>query len=237
MNKLLFIATFFIALFSCKHEPVVDINPEPNPNDTIVQDTTGQDTMAPCDSTIVYFVNEVLPVFQSSCATTGCHDAVSAQEGIILDSYQNIMSSGAIVPNNSANSEIYQVLNETGNDLMPPAYSGITLTQEQINLIGEWIDQGANNNECVNMCDTTHFAFAANVKPLIDASCLSCHSASSASGGVNLSTYNNIIVYVNNGKLLSSIKHDGNASPMPKNSPKWADCKIKIVENIIRGPY
>ncbi len=68
--------TFFALLISCTH----------NPDDIILpQDNGGTeppiDTIA-CDPDTVYFQNTVLPLIQSTCATTGCHDAASHQHGI-----------------------------------------------------------------------------------------------------------------------------------------------------------
>ena len=49
-----------------------------------------------------------------------------------------------IVPGNAAQSKLYQKISSTDDSFrMPPAYSGRTLTAKQIELIKEWIDQGA----------------------------------------------------------------------------------------------
>ncbi len=49
-----------------------------------------------------------------------------------------------IVPGNSAQSKLYQKISSTDESFrMPPVYSGRSLTPKQIELIKEWIDQGA----------------------------------------------------------------------------------------------
>ena len=49
-----------------------------------------------------------------------------------------------IVPGNSAQSKLYQKISSKDDAFrMPPIYSGRTLTTKQIELIKEWIDQGA----------------------------------------------------------------------------------------------
>ncbi len=229
INKIIILLILTIALFSCKHEPIIV---PPVVEDIIIVPEEPQDSI--CDSTIIYFQNDVLPILQSSCATTGCHSVASQQEGVILNSFSNIIQTGGVVANNATNSELYQVLNASGNDLMPPASSGIVLSLIQKNLIKDWINQGANNTKCDLLnCDTTKYELAANIKPLLDASCVSCHSSTNSSGGVSLDTYTSIKVSVDNGKLLASIKHETTASAMPQGASKWDACKITIVEKWI----
>jgi len=217
-NILLIILTIF-SLYSCKHNTLVEDIP----------------TKENCDSNTIDFVNEVLPILQSSCATTGCHNTTSHKEGVVLNNYSNIINTIGINKGNASSSKLYKVLNDYGDDLMPPSNSGIVLTQTQKNIIKDWINQGAKNIECTNTsdCDTTNFAFAANVKPLLEASCLSCHSSTNTSGGVSFSTYTDVKVTVDNGKLLNSIKHTSGTSAMPQGAEKWNDCKITIVEKWI----
>ncbi len=80
-------------------------------------------------------------------------------------------------------------------------------------------------------CDTTNVLFSDHVTAVLDAKCLTCHKATNAGsigGGINLEGYENLKVYVDNGKFLSSITHDGNASFMPKsaNNTKLPACDI-----------
>ena len=97
MNKVLIV--FFIvslmAAMSCKHE----IPKPPGPEG-------------------ICFENDILPVFQSYCAKSGCHDATTASDGYVLDSYANIISK-EVEPGNAAGSKIYRVLTEDGDDRMP----------------------------------------------------------------------------------------------------------------------
>src|SRR5689334_22148052 len=89
-------------LFSCKHEsvsPATANNDNTNGGNGNGTDTTTYPEIA-CDPDSVYFINTVLPLFISNCAKSGCHDAASHEEGIILDSYASILASGEIVPGN-----------------------------------------------------------------------------------------------------------------------------------------
>ena len=94
---------------------------------------------------LICFEEQILPLFQSNCAKSGCHAASSHAEGYVLDSYNNIISRG-IVSGNSRDSKIYQAISgkKGEDDIMPPPPNP-PLSQEQIDLIGQWIDEGAQN--------------------------------------------------------------------------------------------
>lgn len=213
---------------SCKHEPWVPANFNPNPDDT----TT---TSSSCNPDTVYFVNDVLPIFGSSCAMSGCHDEITAEDGVILTDYFHILSTGDIEPGDPNHSEVYEVLFESGNDMMPPASSGITLTADQKNAIYTWILQGAQNNACSeSSCDSTNVSYAADVRPIFELHCLGCHTGSAISGGgIPFDTYTQVAAYVNNGRLIGAINHQPGFSFMPQGQPKLDDCKIATITNWI----
>ena len=96
--------------------------------------------------TFVYsddFTTEVLPIFNNNCAA--CHTTNSAG-GLNLSTYENVMSSGSVVPGDYIASELYQrlVLPESAQGDMPPSGS---LDQSDIDLIASWISEGALENE------------------------------------------------------------------------------------------
>lgn len=45
-----------------------------------------------CDPDSVYFKQQILPILQSNCAKSGCHNEESRKHGVVLNSYQNLMS-------------------------------------------------------------------------------------------------------------------------------------------------
>ncbi len=75
-------------------------------------------------------------------------------------------------------------------------------------------------------CDTTNITFSSDVLPILDASCISCHSGGAPAGNVNLETYIDIVASVNSGGLMGTIKHESGWSTMPKNGAKLDDCTI-----------
>ena len=85
----------------------------------------------------VNFTEQVLPIFQNSCATSGCHDVNTGESGYVFSDYASIMR--GITAGNASKSEAYQAITSTF-ELMPP--NNALTTNERI-LIRIWIDQGA----------------------------------------------------------------------------------------------
>jgi mono/diheme cytochrome c family protein len=203
-----------------------------------IRDTTfsqPQDTTHPCDPDTIYFEMDVLPVFMSSCAKSGCHDA-TAQEDIRLDSYAATMASGVIVPGNPNSSELYEKITDTDpDDVMPPP-PDIPLDAVQKEIIRKWIAQGAQNLFCDEMCDTLNVTFSGTIWPeIIQSYCLGCHSGANASGGIHLENHSqvaaaSIIPAGQPGSLWGAVNHASGNSAMPKNQPKLSDCRIKQME-------
>lgn len=85
-------------------------------------------------------------------------------------------------------------------------------------------------------CDTTNITYNAVVKPIFDVNCSysGCHAEVGSAAGINLATHAGITAY-SSANLLSSINHDGNASPMPKNGSKLSDCDIQKITTWIQN--
>lgn len=204
---------------SCKHDP-----------DSIVipPGTSGGVGTAVC------FESEVLPLLQTNCAKSGCHDAATHADDYVLDNYTNIMKKG-VIPGNATNSKIYEVLFENGNDKMPPPPNA-DLTSSQKALIGRWINEGAKNTvNCATACDTTQFRYGANISQILATHCLGCHAGPSSSAGIDLSSYGNVRPYAINGKLVGAVTHSPGYSAMPKNAGKLSDCQIRQIQKWVAG--
>jgi uncharacterized membrane protein len=217
-------AMTFAAASGCKHDPITPLITDDLP-----------DTTQGCDPSTVYFVNDVLPIFNSNCALSGCHNAASAQDGVVLDTYANIMNTGDVRPGDPGGSDVYKAITEDDIDKrMPPVYAN-QLTQDQINTIYNWIAQGAKNNACVETspCDTLSVSFANDIQPMLTTYCLGCHSGSFPSGGISLSGHSNVLVHATNGSLLGSVSHLAGFSPMPIAQAKLNDCNIALIRNWI----
>ena len=91
----------------------------------------------------VDYDSEIQPIFNSRCIN--CHNGSDAEEGLNLSSYNNVMNGGesgdVVIPYDHANSLLWQYINSS---YMPPYGSGSDpLTTDQINLIAQWINEGA----------------------------------------------------------------------------------------------
>lgn len=193
--------------------------------DTTVVDTTG----VPCDSTKIYFERQILPILRSSCAFSGCHDAASAQDGVVLDNYENVIRTGDVRPFDLSGSDLYEVLVDDDEDDRMPQAPRSRLPASQINLIATWILEGAENLSCDETnqgCQITNVSFSAVIKPIIETNCQGCHSGGSPSGGVNLSSYAGIKARADSGQLLGSIDWQAGFPRMPQGGPKLDQCKI-----------
>ena len=214
---LIIMSVSLLLILSCKH-PYGDLA------DSVTQ--IG-DTSTPCDATKIYFQQQVLPILVSNCAMSGCHDDATHKEGVVLTSYQKVMATTQVRPGNPGNSKLYKVIVDPDpGDRMPEPPQN-PLTQQQIQVIYAWIQQGAQNLVCENMCDSSLFTFSGAIQPLIQSKCQGCHSGVNAQGGIDISTYQLLKAKVIDGKLWGSINQLPGYSPMPKNGAKLSDCEIK----------
>ncbi len=110
------------------------------------------------------YSTQIQPIFNSRC--TSCHGGAG---GLNLSSYDNVMNGGnsgdIVIPYDYASSLLWQYVN---SGFMPPGDND--LTQTQVNLIAQWIDEGAlsepyeplagdiNNDGAVNILDIVQLA-------------------------------------------------------------------------------
>ena len=84
-------------------------------------------------------------------------------------------------------------------------------------------------------CSDTNVTFSGTVTTILQP-CQSCHSNSNASSsgkGIKLHDYSDVMVHVNNGKLMGSINHANGYLPMPNGGGKLADCEISQLQKWI----
>ena len=218
-----------LTIASCKHHP--DVFPVTggngggviNPPDTIIIDPD------PCDPDTVYFTNTILPLLNSNCAISDCHDAITHEDDVRLYDYSHIMEQ--VTAGSLSNSDLYEVITENDPDnIMPPSpYNA--LTSEQIGLIATWIQQGAKNNSCIADCDPTSFSFAQNIAPIVELTCSGCHSGTNPSGSLTLATYDQIKTIALDGRLMHSLNGTNGYSIMPDNSTGLPECNKTQFQN------
>lgn len=236
-----FILFQLLGLGSCKHDPffVGDITPidtTGNPIDTTDTpiDTNMVDTAGiACDPEVVYFNRDILPILRSNCAFSGCHDAATSQDGVNLETYETVNATADVDPFDLDGSDIYRkIIDDDPDDRMPPPPNA-PLNQAQIQLIAKWILQGAVNLECdenAGSCNTTNVSYASDVQPVIQNNCVGCHSGGAPSGGIQLSTYADVKLVAENGRLFGAISWQDGFVNMPFGGDQLPQCTIDQIE-------
>ncbi|MGA8596067.1 MAG: PSD1 and planctomycete cytochrome C domain-containing protein [Bryobacteraceae bacterium] len=113
----------------------------------------------------VDFVRDIQPIFQKSCLM--CHGPHTQMAGLRLDSKQTVLAK-VVVPGKSAESHLYQRVAGIGDVARMPM--GGRLADDQIAIIKQWIDEGAEwpDNVGVQIKATkTHWAFIPPQRPEI----------------------------------------------------------------------
>lgn len=85
-------------------------------------------------------------------------------------------------------------------------------------------------------CDTSNVTYSQTIKPILTASCYTCHSSSNApsfGSRINLENYNELMIRVNNGKLVGAISHSPGYTAMPLVGAKLDDCTIEKIKTWI----
>jgi hypothetical protein len=108
----------------------------------------------------ISFSADVQPILAESCLS--CHNRTgegSVSSGYSVATYDDVLEGTSlgtvIIPGSSESSNLYRVIAmKTAREIrMPPHHDvslaegrGVPLSEEQINTIKKWIDQGAKNN-------------------------------------------------------------------------------------------
>lgn len=159
MNSKLLITTILLTLIvsacgartpQATTEPAIATQVIPSPTEIQAPATeipsvpaTEAPTQAAETSAGISFANDVAPIFEASC--NKCHGIEEVKEGLDLTTYEGVMAgsfNGAVVVPGNAN-ESYLV-QQVAEGEMPKR--GLGLTDQQIQIIADWVNQGAQNN-------------------------------------------------------------------------------------------
>jgi hypothetical protein len=213
MKKVNLLIVLAVVLFfkNCKHEPDV----------VLVKGGTADTTKNVPQPTEVCFNTQILPLITSSCAQSGCHDAITREEGLVLNSYNGIMNLGT--------KDLLKYIKLTSGKMMPPPPQP-RMSQANIDLIQRWVNEGAKNTICnPTECDTLNVKYTTHIAPLMNTFCLGCHNNANKSGNVNLDNYADVKTNTQVGKLICTITANGCAI-MPKGGPSLSDCNIQKIK-------
>lgn len=178
----------------------------------------------------ICFERDVLPIFQSNCAKSGCHDAAAHKGGYTLDNYADVVKKG-IVPGNPAASKIWESVSMKifGVEFMPvgaPALSAADLSVIRLWIATGAIDSGACNT---STCDTNNYTYSGAIAPLMQTYCTGCHYSASSTGG-SLIDYTSVKNAAVNGRLIGDISHATGYNAMPLGGTILEDCQITQVK-------
>lgn len=81
----------------------------------------------------------------------------------------------------------------------------------------------------VDGCPSEDMSYTTDILPIIETNCYGCHDALAANAGIVLEGHANLIIKVENGSLLGTIRHEEGWSSMPKAAPKLSDCQIEKI--------
>lgn len=218
-----------IQISACKHDPFIIED-----DDMMVIDTTDNpvDTMMtgdPCDPEVVYFELDILPILVSNCAFSGCHNEASAQDGVVLTSYEKVMETAEVSPFDLSEGDLYENITEDDLDKRMPPPPNAPLSAAQVNLIAKWILQGAENLSCdpnAGECNTVGISYTQDVRPVLQNSCVGCHSGSPPAANIDLSSHAGVAEIALNGRLVGAISHDPAYSAMPQGGSQLPSCVI-----------
>ncbi|MCF8429753.1 MAG: hypothetical protein K9G64_06430 [Bacteroidia bacterium] len=211
LSYLLIASLLIITFATCKHEPTYKITGNNNPIDT--------NTNPANDS--ICFNTQILPLIKASCAQTGCHDAITREEGIVLDSYNGIKDLGT--------ADLMKYINLSYGKVMPP------LPQPRLDaaskaLLNKWIAEGAKNRICTpTVCDTVNVKYSTHIAPIMNIYCKGCHNTTNTGGAVNLDNYTSTKASATTGKMICTITANGCAI-MPKGGPSLSKCDIRKIQ-------
>jgi mono/diheme cytochrome c family protein len=148
----LFISACATATPQATPQPVAATETSPPPTETQIPPTETSDpateapivaTEPPVASGGVSFTNDVLPIFLATCGD--CHGVKEVKEGLDLTTYEGTIAgsfNGTVITPGNANDSylVHQIIDGE----MPKR--GTRLTDEQIQIITDWVNQGALNN-------------------------------------------------------------------------------------------
>jgi formylglycine-generating enzyme required for sulfatase activity/mono/diheme cytochrome c family protein len=134
----------------------------------------------------VSFSRDIKPLFEAHCLK--CHGGKKPKGGLSLESRaQAFEEDEMIVPGKPDASVLFELcaLPEGDDDVMPPTKEGL-LNKDQIQLLKNWIQQGAKWPAKVKLAATKKANFVKEVQPILEYNCIACHREDYDRGGYKM---------------------------------------------------
>lgn len=94
------------------------------------------------DNQPMSFTGDIIPIFNSSCNTSGCHNGSVAPNLTSGNAYSALTTGGYLNTSNPESSELYQWMKGNRSTVMPLSGANPTYNAKVL----AWIKQGALNN-------------------------------------------------------------------------------------------
>lgn len=176
---------------------------------------------------------KAIKVLDTNCVS--CHNPDIPSQGVDLTSVDSMLFVGVVVPNESGQSPLMQVL-------MNPALAehGV-LKQKDINTLNRWITEGFKEERVIEVPNTTPIplgpTFASIRSNIFSRRCAGCHNATSPR--VNLTTIAGVLSRVTPGNATTSIVYrriSGLQAPlMPQGGPALSAPELAAIEGWINA--
>ncbi len=202
-----------------------------------IRDTTFNQPPPDCDTLVVTYPNTVFPLLQTYCIS--CHSGAAPSAGMDFNDYATI---AAIAENGALLGAIKHL---SGYSAMPK--NGLKLTDCEIAKFEIWIRDTTFVEPPFGIpCDPDTVYFENYVLPLLQSSCgiIGCHDPGSATEGVILTDYTNIIstggvraFNPDNSEIYEKIMENDpdKIMPPPPRSPLTQEQKDAIYKWIMQG--
>ena len=176
----------------------------------------------------ICFREDILPIFISNCAMSGCHESSKngEHERMDLTSYEGIIQ--GVKPGHPLRSKVYTYVKGISAS-MPPGPAS-KLSSKDIKYLKIWINKGAPNSSNCITCDTSNYSFKGKIQPVFNSWCVGCHNTGNAGGGYDFSSYSVLANKVTLKNFLGALEHIPGYSPMPKSSGKLPDCDLLAIK-------
>lgn len=139
----------------------------------------------------VDFNTQVKPILEAAC--THCHGVDKDKGDFRLHTKEDMIKGNengpGLTPGDLKKSSIYTTLILPADDdmVMPPAKEGL-LDKTQIEVVKNWIEQGADWPAGVTLEVKPRIDFVKHIQPILEQNCVSCHNPEKDKGGWILST-------------------------------------------------
>lgn len=182
--------------------------------------------------------NEVLEqkamrVLDTNCVS--CHNPDIPSQGVDLTNVDYMLFLGVVVPNESGQSPLMQVL------MNPSLPEHGTLKQKDVNTLNKWITEGFKEERVIDVPNATPIplgpTFASLRSNIFSRRCAGCHNATSPR--VNLTTFAGVLSRVTPGNAAGSVVYrrvSGLQAPlMPTGGPALSAAELAAIEGWINA--